>query len=166
QRVFGNRSDRGPFGSLGKKYYVKIGNTSINAYFSPEDNIERIILKRLKKAKSTIHFMSFSFTSNGIGEAMIDRYKKGVKVYGLFERRGTNSKYSQYIKMKIEGLNVRLDRNRHVMHHKVIVIDRQRVITGSYNFSKSANTKNDENILIIDNKTMAEEYLREFYSIF
>jgi len=68
--------------------------------------------------------------------------------------------------MKIEGLPVRLDKNKNRMHHKVIIIDKRRVLTGSYNFSKSANKRNDENILMIDNKKIAKEYLKEFYRLY
>ena len=52
------------------------------------------------------------------------------------------------------------------MHHKVIVIDGKKVITGSYNFSKSANKKNDENIIIIDNADIANQYLDEFKRLY
>jgi len=161
-RVFGNRKEPGPFANLGKKYYVSVESTDINAYFSPEDNIERIIIKRIEKAKTSIHFMAFSFTSSGIGEAMIAKFKKGVAVTGIFERRGTREAHSQYAKMKLEGLPVRLDHNRCNMHHKVIVIDGELVIMGSYNYSRNANLANDENILIIDNREIAARYLDEF----
>jgi len=161
-QIFGNRMEPGPFAELRKRYYVKVGETDINAYFSPEDNIERIIIKRIGKAKKSIHFMAFSFTSDGIGEAMIERSKKGVAVSGIFERRGTRGGYSEYTKMKLEGLQVRLDRNRGAMHHKVIIIDGERVIMGSYNYSRNANRYNDENIMIIDNREIAGRYLAEF----
>ena len=52
------------------------------------------------------------------------------------------------------------------MHHKVIVIDGKLLITGSYNFSKSANEKNDENIIVVDNKFIAAKYLEEFFKLF
>ena len=64
--------------------------------------------------------------------------------------------------MKLEGLQVRLDRNRGAMHHKVIIIDGERVIMGSYNYSRNANRYNDENIMIIDNREIAGRYLAEF----
>jgi len=55
-----------------------------------------------------------------------------------------------------------LDRNQHAMHHKVLIIDERLVITGSYNFSKNADRRNDENIIIIDNPEIAAEYLAEY----
>lgn len=166
RKVFGNRKEAKIFSKLRQKHYVNIAGTPINIYFSPEDNIERILLKRIKKATSSIHFMAFSFTSDAIGEMIIKRFKSGIAVHGIFERHGANSKYSEYIKMKVEGIPVKLDRNRYTMHHKVIIIDKRLVITGSYNFSKNANKNNDENTLIIDNAEIAALYLKEFKRLY
>lgn len=165
-RVFGNRSEPGPFAGILNRHHVRIGESDINVYFSPEDNVERIILGRLRKAESSICFMAYSFTSESIGEMMIRRHREGVDVRGVFERRGAKAPYGEYIKMKIEGVPVRLDRNRHAMHHKVIVIDGRRVITGSYNFSRNAARNNDENLLVIDNRRIAAAYLAEFNRLY
>jgi len=165
-RIFGNRKEFIPFPVFSKKYHVKVLDTNINAYFSPEDDIERIICKRVKKAKKSIHFMAFSFTSDGIGEEMIRAHKRGVMVSGIFEKRGSGSKYSEYVKMKLEGMPVVVDKNPYSMHHKVIIIDGFRVIVGSYNYSKNASKRNDENILIVDNKKIAERYMSEFNMLY
>ncbi len=165
QRIFGNRSEQ-PFSRLINRYYVKIGDTHINVYFSPENNIGRILQKRIKGARKSIHFMLFSFTSDVIGEAIIDRYKSGVKVYGILERSGAKSRFSEYIKMKLEGIPIKLDRSRYKMHHKVLIIDEKILITGSFNFSQAANRVNDENILIIYDEDIAREYLKEFYRLY
>ncbi len=164
--VFGNRKAPGPFAELIGRYHVRIEETDINVYFSPEDNVERIILNRLRKAKSTIRFMAFSFTSGPIGEMLIRKHRDGVDVRGVFERRGGKGAHSAYMKMLLEGVPVKLDRNRHNMHHKVIIIDERRVITGSYNFSRNASRNNDENILIIDNGGIAAGYLAEFRRVY
>ncbi len=166
ERVFGNRKEKRPFGRIKKSYYVKIGDTSINAYFAPEDNVERIILRRLHRAKRSIRFMAFSFTSDRIGETVIRKHDEGLDVKGLFERSGSNSRYSEYIKMKLEGVPVKLDRNWNSMHHKVFIIDEETVITGSFNFSRNANRNNDENILIISNREIARAYLDEFRRLY
>ena len=100
--IFGNRRDPGPFAELRRRYYVKIEDTDINVYFSPEDRIEQIILKRLKKANKSVHFMAFSFTSDPIGETLIELHRKGIKVLGIMEKRGAFTKHSEYTKMKVE----------------------------------------------------------------
>ncbi len=164
--IYGNRREEGAFSELMKKYYVKLGDIDINAYFAPEDNIEKILYGRLLKAKKSIRFMQFSFTSDTIGELIIEKFKQGIRVEGVFEKKGSGSEYSEYVKMKIEGLPVRTDRNINVMHHKVIIIDDEITITGSYNISKNANTRNDENILIIHNPGIAAIYTGEFDRVY
>lgn len=164
--VFGNRKEPGLFGSLTKKYFVKIADTNINAYFSPEDNIERIILERLKKARRSVHFLAFSFTSDPLGEELIRLHKKGIAVKGVIEREGSDTENSEYNKLRVEGIAVKIDRNPGLMHHKVIIIDEALLITGSFNFSKGANVKNDENVIILDNAEITGEYMKEFARVY
>ncbi len=164
--IFGNKKEEGAFAELQKKYYVKLDDMNINVYFAPEDNVEKIILGRIEKAEKSIRFMQFSFTSDQIGEALISKFKNGIAVEGVFEKKGSDTEYSEFTKMKIENVPVKLDKNKHVMHHKVFIIDDYRVITGSFNISKNANNKNDENIIIIDSRELASKYIEEFKRIY
>lgn len=166
QHIFGNKKEVGPFAELTREYYADVNGIDINVYFAPENNVEKIILNRIKKAKSAVFFMCFSFTSDDIGELLIRRHKDGIKVAGIFEKKGVSNDYSEYTKMKIEGVPVETDSNVHVMHHKVIIIDGYRVITGSYNLSANANTKNDENVIIIDSTEIAALYMKEFARLY
>jgi phosphatidylserine/phosphatidylglycerophosphate/cardiolipin synthase-like enzyme len=166
KQVFGNRKEYGMFTALTQRYFVRIGDTPINAYFSPENDVERILLNRVRKARHSVHFMAYSFTSNPLGEEMIMLHRKGIIVKGVMEKSGSDSRDSEYVKMKIEGLPVKLDSNRHAMHHKVIIIDEETVITGSYNFSKNASRNNDENVLVIENRDIAAEYMKEFHRLY
>lgn len=165
-RIFGNRRDYGAFSFFRRENIVTSGDLSLKVFFSPEDDVEQIICRNISEAEQTIRFMAFSFTSPAINELMIEKFNKGIEVKGIFERKGAYTKYSQFIKMKLEGLPVQVDRNRFQMHHKVIIIDDYRVITGSYNFSKNAALRNDENILIIDNKEIAKQYIDEFNRLY
>ena len=136
--------------------------TQIYTYFSPENNIISSLLREIGSAKKSIHFMAFSFTQDELGSAMRDRFESGIDVRGVFEERQI-SRYSEFERMKAAGMSVIQDRNRGTMHHKVIVIDEETVITGSYNFSKNAEERNSENLLIIKgNPNIAEAYLAEF----
>ncbi len=78
----------------------------------------------------------------------------------------TSNLGGEYDRLRAAGVNVRLDGNPANMHHKVIIIDGQVLATGSYNFSASAEERNDENTLIIHNPQIAGEYLAEFERIF
>ena len=137
--------------------------TQIFTHFSPDNDILSSLLKEIGSAKKSIHFMAFSFTQDALGSAMRDRFESGVDVRGVFEKRQVDDRYSEYNAMKQAGLRVVLDKNRGAMHHKVIVIDAETVITGSYNFSKNAEERNSENLLIIKgNPDIAQAYLSEF----
>lgn len=166
RHIFGNRKDDQLFPFTAKnRYYVDLDGIPINAYFSPDNDVEDVIVGRLKKAKSSIYFMAFSFTSKRIAEAMIKRKTAGVAVAGIFEKKGSKTPYSQFVRMRTEGMDVRTVRGSGVMHNKVIVIDDEIVITGSYNFTANASRRNDENILIIQDKDLAAKYIREYKKI-
>ena len=164
--IFGSKKKTGAFIEWQRKYYVKLDDIDINVYFAPEDNVEKIIHGRIAKAKKSVKFMQFSFTSQPLADIMIKKFKEGIDVKGVFEKKGSRTEYSQYTKMKIENIPVRLDGNRYTMHHKVIIIDDHIVITGSFNLSKNANTRNDENIIIIGSKEIALKYIEEFNRIY
>lgn len=139
--------------------------TKIATYFAPENDTISPLLKEIKAAKESIHFMAFSFTHDQLGDAMRKQFKSGISVDGVFSTRQHKSdgRYSEYDSMKKSGLSVKLDNETGTMHHKVIIIDEETVITGSYNFSKSAETRNSENLLIIKgNQEIADAYLDEF----
>lgn len=136
--------------------------TQIFTYFSPDNDILSSLVKEIESAKKSIHFMAFSFTEDTLGSAMRDRFESGIDIQGVFEKRQI-SQYSEYEQMKAAGMSVIQDRNKGTMHHKVIVIDEETVITGSYNFSKNAEERNSENLLIIKgNPDIAQAYLAEF----
>jgi phosphatidylserine/phosphatidylglycerophosphate/cardiolipin synthase-like enzyme len=165
-KIFGNRKEYGAFSFFRKKNSIQTGNLLLKVFFSPEDDVEKIICNNIADAEHSIRFMAFSFTSPAISELMIEKFHKGIKVSGIFEKKGAYTKHSEFIKMKLEGLPVQVDRNRFQMHHKVIIIDDYRVITGSYNFSKNAALRNDENILIIDNREIAKQYIDEYNRLY
>lgn len=147
-------------------YYFRAGAVPVNVYFSPEDDIERILCDRIAKARNSVHFLAFSFTSQQIGEAMIAAAKKGVLVRGVFEKKGTQSPHSQFGRLKSAGVAVRSDNNPHNMHHKLIIIDEETVVSGSYNFTRNASRSNDENVIITGDASLAKAYLDEFNRIY
>ncbi len=136
--------------------------TVIETYFSPEDDPVDVIIETIGDAESQIRFMAFAFTHDGIGQAVLERLDAGVDVAGIFETRGSNTRYSELGTLSCAGADVRLDGNPYTFHHKVFVIDGQIVITGSLNFSANAAESNDENVLIIHNPDLASAYLAEF----
>jgi len=163
QRKFGsppNRTDRIP------NPVVKLADgTQIENYFSPHDRPATKVIESIKLAKKSIHFLAFSFTHDGIGQAMLSRASMSVEVAGVFEKTQAASGHSEYEAMRRAGLAVFLDANPRNMHHKLIVIDGEIVICGSFNFSENADKTNDENLLIIYNRAIAAKFEEEFQRV-
>ena len=132
----------------------------IENYFCPEDKCASHIIDLIKNAKSSIYFMSFSFTNEKIADAMIS--KEGLDIGGIFDSSQSSNKFSQFSRLKEFGFNVKKDSNKYKMHHKVFIIDNETVATGSFNPTQSADTKNDENLLVIHDKKIAGAFLKEF----
>ncbi len=169
QAEFNEMFEQGKFGPASPSNTVQpqvtIAGTLVENYFAPEDEVSQKLVALVGQAKKSIHFLAFSFTDDKIGQAMIDRSKAGVAVSGVFETRGADTEYGEYPRMKKTGLDVLLDGNPYVMHHKVIVIDAAIVVAGSFNFSTSADQDNDENVVIIHNPDVARLYIEEFQRV-
>jgi phosphatidylserine/phosphatidylglycerophosphate/cardiolipin synthase-like enzyme len=140
----------------------RIGETRVENYFAPKDKVASQIEGLVRRAQSSVYFMAFSFTHDGIGDAMMERAGQGVRVTGIFEKTGSNTTFSEYGRMKEAGLDVYQDGNPYSMHHKVIILDERTVILGSFNFSANADTANDENLLVIHDREVAAHYKAEF----
>jgi len=141
---------------------LEVGGILIETYFAPEDGVEEQIIRTISETEEHLGFMAFSFTSQAVAEAMVARMGAGVRVRGVFEARNAGSRYSRDEFLAEAGADIRLDGNPNSMHHKVMLMDGARVLTGSYNFSNNANTRNDENVLIIHDPALAQAYESEF----
>ena len=137
--------------------------TQIEVLFSPDDGTIDRFLELVQEAEESVLFMAYSFTDDDLAQAMLERAEAGVLVRGVFDESQAKSNLGgEYERLLENGLDVRLDGNPRGMHHKVILIDDQIVITGSYNFSNNAKTRNDENTLIIHSAEVAVLYRQEF----
>jgi len=154
----------GIYSSGNKVKYKKIvsDNVILENYFCPEDNCKDQIIKKLNNAKNSIYFMTFSFTDEDMADIILF---KNLEVKGIFDTTQAGSKYSQFKRLKDFGIDVKKDKNKKSMHHKVFIVDNRTVITGSMNPTGSGNFNNDENILMIHNKDIANAFLMEFDSL-
>jgi phosphatidylserine/phosphatidylglycerophosphate/cardiolipin synthase-like enzyme len=145
---------------------VQIGAARLEVYFSPEDGVARHVLERLTSARSSIRFMAFSFTSAPIADALVAKLRAGLSVRGVFESQNASGSGATFGRLRQAGVDVLEDGNCYILHHKVIVIDERIVITGSYNFTASAERDNDENLVIVDDPVLARDYLKEFERVY
>ena len=142
---------------------MTVNGTPIQVVFTSEDGaLEDAIIPTVSTAQSSIRFLAFSFTDYPLAKAMIDRAATGVDVKGVFEKVGSETEYAELRTLYCAGVPVRQDGNPSFLHHKVIIVDEHIVITGSLNFSTSAEESNDENVIILDNPEIAKLYIQEF----
>jgi phosphatidylserine/phosphatidylglycerophosphate/cardiolipin synthase-like enzyme len=145
---------------------VRLGGAQVEVYFSPQDGVAKHVLQRLAAAKKSIHFMTFSYTEDTISDAMIAKVKAGLPVRGVFESQNASGSGADFNRLRQGGVDVLEDGNCYILHHKVIVIDARTVITGSFNFTNSAERDNDENLVIVDDPALARAYLDEFARVY
>ena len=142
---------------------LNVDGTQLEVFFSPDDGTIERLLELIQDAQDEILFMAFSFTDDDLAQAILDRASEGVVVAGVFDKsQALSNTGGEYTHLLENGIDVRLDGNRHGMHHKVIIIDKRIVVTGSFNFSNNARTRNDENTLVIHNAEIAELFRDEF----
>ncbi len=146
---------------------LSVDGVMVEVYFSPEDDTLDHLLDLVTNAQQSVYFLAFSFTSDDLSTALISAADHGITVAGVMERsqyeRNVGTEYDHF---RQAGLDVRLDGNPANMHHKVLIIDEQIVVTGSYNFTNSAEKRNDENTLILHDPTLAQQYLAEFWRVY
>jgi phosphatidylserine/phosphatidylglycerophosphate/cardiolipin synthase-like enzyme len=145
---------------------VTVNGVPVEVYFSPDDAVADKIVAKLQDALLSIDFLVYAFTSDEIADAMLERAEQGLHIRGVFEASQISAAGSEYQRLAEAGLDVRLDSNPNNLHHKVIIIDGTTVVTGSYNFTQSAEKFNDENVLVLHDPTLAEWFLREFERLY
>ncbi|MEW6094723.1 MAG: phospholipase D-like domain-containing protein [Chloroflexota bacterium] len=146
---------------------VTVDGTLVEVFFSPDDGVQARLVELLESAQDSIYFLAFSFTADPLGEAIRSRATAGVTVAGVMEAEqvasNTGTEYDPFLQA---GLDVFQDASEGLMHHKVIIIDERIVVTGSYNFSSSAEERNDENLLIIHSPEVAKVFMDEFWRVY
>lgn len=131
---------------------------ALNVCFSPEGQCKRLAIRTIESAQKEILVQSYSFTSKPIAYALITAQKKGVLVKVLFDRSQLKAPYSQIHRLMKNGITAKVDYVPGIAHNKIIIVDGRCTLTGSYNFSKAANTKNAENMLLINDPSLAKIY--------
>ncbi len=143
---------------------VNLSGTSVSLYFCPLHHCEQTVLKTLQKAHHFIYVLAFSFTSKPLATMLVNESLQGINISVVFEKTRIAT-YSVYDYLQEHNISVFKDANPYTMHEKLFIIDNKTIVVGSYNPTHSADTKNDENLLIIENKTLAKQFYEEFSRI-
>ncbi len=106
---------------------------------------------------------AYSFTSKSIAKSLIEAKERGVDIKVILDESQTSSKHSVINELFEHKIPIWIDFKPAIAHSKVIIIDDQKVITGSFNFSDAAQQKNAENLLIITGDSpLVEQYVENW----
>ena len=168
---------------------ISWNNSKVTVQFSPVSSKQDwslsangLIGKMLDKASKSIDLILFVFSDQNLVDILQKKQQQGVSIKALIDREFIFRYYSEALDMlgvslankcKYEANNNPWNNNLKTvgtadlatgdkLHHKVAIIDNNTVITGSQNWSAAANYKNDETVLVIDNKTVAKHFQQEF----
>ena len=112
--------------------------------------------------RESIFVLAYSFTSAPIADALGRAARRGVHVEAVLDRGQRTARGSQGGALAASGATVYVDSRHAIAHNKVMVLDGQAVVTGSFNFTKGAEEKNAENLLILDSPELARLYREEW----
>lgn len=138
---------------------------SAEVYFSPGEECLNAILNQIKLSHSKIEICLFTISDNRISEALEYKHKQGVSVKIITDNDKIFDKGSDIEQLAGEGIPIKVDITDNHMHHKFAIFDSKRILTGSYNWTRSAEKYNHENIIITDNLEILKEFKKEFSNL-
>jgi phosphatidylserine/phosphatidylglycerophosphate/cardiolipin synthase-like enzyme len=138
-------------------------NASISVCFTPGENCAAEIVNEINTAKNTVLVQAYSFTSAPIAKALVDAKKRGVDVKVILDKSQSSQRYSSSHYLARNNINTWFDFKHAIAHNKIIIIDDKEVITGSFNFTKAAQEKNAENLLIIKDADLVKKYVNNWH---
>jgi phosphatidylserine/phosphatidylglycerophosphate/cardiolipin synthase-like enzyme len=131
----------------------------IQVFFSPKGGCTEAIADALNHARKTILVQAYSFTSAPIAKALVDAKKRGVECKIILDKSQRTEKYSEADFTAHAGIPTYIDSKHAIAHNKLMIVDDEIVITGSFNFTKAAEESNAENLLIIKNPKLAKSFI-------
>jgi phosphatidylserine/phosphatidylglycerophosphate/cardiolipin synthase-like enzyme len=136
--------------------------SAVTACFTPGGNCTDAIVQALGGAKRTILVQAYAFTSAPIAKALLDAHTRGVQMQVIVDKSQRTEKYSSADFLANQGVSTMIDANHAIADNKVMIIDGETVLTESFNFTKAAQEKNAENLLIIRDAALAAQYTQNW----
>jgi len=154
-------------------HFLRVGGKRVEVYMSPTDGVTSKIIEKAGAALESIYFAILAFTRDDIAGSMKERFDNvsDFHLRGLFDD-SMDSNVSVYPDMIDWGMDVYLDSDNFTLHHKYMIIDgfnageESILITGSHNWSTSAETRHNENTIIIYDSLIVNRYVQEFAAMY
>ena len=145
--------------SLSTVLRAQTNTPDIKVYFSPHGGCSEAVVRAVDGARSQVLVEAYSFTSEPIAMALIEAEKRGVDVEVILDKSQEQARGTEADLISERGIPTYIDSAYRIAHDKVMIIDGTKVVTGSFNFTKSAEDFNAENLLVISNdRPLADQY--------
>ncbi len=145
---------------------IKTKDSIIFLSFSPKSSTyETCIEPLIRNAKHSIYIPIFYLTHKPLSEELIKAHQRGVEIKIILDASAAKNKYSTHKTLREAGIEVKVENFGGKMHAKSMIIDNRFIISGSMNFTKAGESKNDENTVIIENTTLAKQYKEHFIEL-
>ena len=134
-------------------------------YFSLSDNPQKAIIQNINRAEAFINIAMYTFTDQEIALSLANAQERGIKIRVYLDRSQIESTYSISRPLVQKGIKVKISTNNYIMHNKFAIIDNRLLLTGSYNWTASANSRNDENLMVIDDPEIIAIFQNQFVNL-
>lgn len=136
--------------------------TFLEVSFSRQEDTHERLMHWINKANSSIQIMVMLITNDELANSLVEANDRGIDVTIIIDDQYVNSSGSDHEFLIQNGIDIRNDDKSGLMHHKVMIIDGEVIVVGSYNWSISAEDSNDEDVLILRSRIISEYYVNEF----
>ncbi len=131
--------------------------------FTPGGDCAGLIVAALGQARQRVLVQAYAFTSAPIARALVEAHRRGVEVRVILDRSQLGERYGSGTFLSHAGIPVLVDDPPGIAHSKVMVIDGEAVITGSFNFTRAAQERNAENLLLLRDPRLAAAYAANWW---
>lgn len=145
---------------INQKRYTKSRGSQV--CFSPKNKCSDKICNFIDKAEQSLLICVFTISDNQITKSILSAYQRGVHIKIITDNDKSMDKGSDIYQMSKQGINIKVDMSRHHMHHKFAIRDNKKLLTGSYNWTRSAEVYNQENFIITNEKKLVKQFRKEF----
>ncbi len=132
------------------------------SHFSPGTDCADRIISLLGRAKSSVDVCVFTISDDRISEAIASAHRRGVKIRIVSDNDKANDRGSDIYALSSQGLMVRIDHSPNHMHHKFAIFDQTQLVNGSFNWTRSASTYNQENIVVTTDSRLIDSFAAVF----
>jgi len=132
--------------------------SSCEVYFSPRGGCLEAVAREISRAQKGIFVQGYGFTSRPIANSLVEAKNRGVHVELILDKSNLKDNLGVDDYVHSQGLAVWIDSAHPIAHNKVMILDGQTVITGSYNWTMAAEMVNAENLLIVRSAELCSKY--------